>query len=79
MRRAPCPLVLAALSIAAPLSASPLHAHDDHAPDVVDAGGWTSGTQMRADYDAYAAANPSIAQVVVLGTSVQGRDLCCGR
>lgn len=76
MRRVPCPLVLAALSLTGPLAAAPLAPQGDHAPDVPgDEGGWTSGPQMRSDYDAAAAANPSIAQVVVLGSSVQGRDL----
>ncbi len=38
-------------------------------------GGYTSYAQKRADFQAYAAAHPDLARYVVLGHSVQGREI----
>lgn len=46
--------------------------HSDHAPE--DAA-WTSYEGMRADFAAYAAAYPNIAEFHIIGQSVQGRDI----
>jgi hypothetical protein len=44
-------------------------------PTPAAAGGWTSHAEMRAGFQALADTHPSIARFVVLGSSVQGRDV----
>jgi hypothetical protein len=44
-------------------------------PLTQNAGGYSSYSEMRDDFVAYAAAHPNIAQLEVLGLSVQGREI----